>query len=432
MDAETTTDEQSGAGHRRIPVPPALLYRDYRNYWFGMLGAVSGYQIFLFGQLWLIHELTGSTVYLGFVGLANALPAITLNLIGGVSADRFERRRLVVVTQLLSSAFVAVLAVITVAGAVEAWHVLVAAAVISGINAFNQPARLALYPHYVPEEALMSAVALNSSVWQGSRIVAPAIAGAVVAIFDTGLAFFLAAAGMSLLAFALRGAPSVKSESEAAGALENIIEGLRYIQSNPTMAFLIGMTFFNSFFLMAYIFMMPVFAVDILDVGATGQGWLLTASGIGSLTATLWFTTRTTIRHQGRLIVVGAVLAGSFLVAFSLTSEAIGSMPLALVLMLGVGGFNSIYILTTITSLQMAVPDDLRGRVMGFFSMTWSISPLGGMFAGFLAAGIGTPWAVAIGGMAVIGFAIGPALFNTKIRRLALATEGSGLVDQPR
>ena len=409
---------EKSAGLGRPRMPPALRYPNYRNYWFGMLGAVGGYQVFLFGQLWLVHKLTGSTVYLGFVGLANALPAIGLNLVGGVSADRFDRTRLVVITQVLAASVVGGLGIITVGELVEPWHVLVVAGLVSGINAFNEPARLALYPQFVPKEALMSAVALNSSVWQGSRVVAPAVAGVIIALFDTGVAFFVAAAGMAWLAIMLRGAPSVRSESVSRSPLADALEGLRYIRKNTTMLLLIGMSFFNSFFGMAYTFMMPVFAVDILDVGSTGQGYLLSASGIGSLSATLWFTTRSTIRNRGRLIVVGAILAGFALVAFSLTAGYVGSMVLGLSLMLAVGAFTSIYILVTVTSLQTAVSEDLRGRVMGFFSMTWSMMPLGGMFVGGVAALVGTPWAVAIGGLAVTGFAVTAALFNPALRRL--------------
>ncbi|SVE53679.1 uncharacterized protein METZ01_LOCUS506533, partial [marine metagenome] len=172
---------EKSAGLGRPRMPPAFRYPNYRNYWFGMLGAVGGYQVFLFGQLWLVHKLTGSTVYLGLVGLANALPAIGLNLVGGVSADRFDRTRLVVITQALAASVVGGLGIITVSELVEPWHVLVVAGLVSGINAFNEPARLALYPQFVPKEALMSAVALNSSVWQGSRVVAPAVAGVIIA-----------------------------------------------------------------------------------------------------------------------------------------------------------------------------------------------------------------------------------------------------------
>jgi MFS family permease len=401
-------------------VPPAFRYPNYRNYWFGLLGAVGGYQIFLFSQLWIVHKLTGSTVYLGFVGLANALPAIVLNMLGGVVADRFNRTRLVVVTQLIAATVVCVLAIVTVSELVRPWHVLVVAGLVSGINAFNEPARLALYPQFVSEEALMSAVALNSSVWQGSRAVAPAFAGLIIVVFDTGIALFLAATGMAFMALMLRGAPSVRSETVSRSPLADALEGLRYIRSNKTTLLLISMCFFNSFFGMSYMFMMPVFAVDILDVGATGQGYLLSASGIGSLSATLWFTTRSTIRNHGRLILTGAILSGSAVIAFSLTAGYVGSMLLGLLLMLTVGGFTSIYILVTVTILQTTVREDLRGRVMGFFSMTWSMMPLGGMFVGGIAGLVGTPWAVSIGGFAVAGFAIIVALSNPGFRRLSM------------
>jgi|TARA_B100000315_G_scaffold256260_2_gene301762 MFS family permease len=410
-------------GFGRSRVPPAFRYPNYRNYWFGLLGAVGGYQIFLFGQLWIVHKLTGSTLYLGFVGLANALPAIALNMLGGVAADRFNRTRLVAITQLFAATVVCVLAIVTVSELVRPWHVLVVAGLVSGTNAFNEPARLALYPQLVPEEALMSAVALNSSVWQGSRVVAPAFAGLIIAVFDTGIALFVAAAGMAFLALMLRGAPSVRSETVSRSPFADALEGLRYIRRNTTMFLLIGMSFFNSFFGMAYMFMMPVFAVDILDVGATGQGYLLSASGIGSLSATLWFTTRSTIRNHGQLIVTGAILSGSALVVFSLTAGYIGSMLLGLLLMVAVGGFTSIYILVTVTILQTAVREDLRGRVMGLFAMTWSMMPLGGMFVGGIAALVGTPWAVSIGGFAVAGFAITVALLNPGLRRFSMVAE---------
>jgi hypothetical protein len=242
----------------------------------------------------------------------------------------------------------------------------------------------------------------------------------IIAVFDTGIALFVAAAGMAFLALMLRGAPSVRSETVSRSPFADALEGLRYIRRNTTMFLLIGMSFFNSFFGMAYMFMMPVFAVDILDVGATGQGYLLSASGIGSLSATLWFTTRSTIRNHGQLIVTGAILSGSALVVFSLTAGYIGSMLLGLLLMVAVGGFTSIYILVTVTILQTAVREDLRGRVMGLFAMTWSMMPLGGMFVGGIAALVGTPWAVSIGGFAVAGFAITVALLNPGLRRFSM------------
>jgi MFS family permease len=233
---------------------------------------------------------------------------------------------------------------------------------------------------------------------------------------------------MAFLALALRTTPDSVSDEPQGNPVQKVIEGFRFIRAHPTMAFLIGMVFFNSFFGIAYIYMMPVFAVDVLDVGANGQGLLLGASGVGSLTTTLWFTTRKQVRRAGLVIGFGAVLTGAALAAFALTAEYVGSMVLALVLMYALGAFNSSYIMVTTTALQMAVPDELRGRVMGFFGMTWQIAPLGGMWAGFLATVIGAPWAVAVGGFGLMAFALGPALMNVNFRRLSLTDGGASLV----
>ncbi len=409
-----------GGLRARLPRPPAFESPDYRRYFTGALGAVYGHQMFMFGQLWLIHELTGSALYLGFVGLANALPAIVLNLVGGVSADRFERRGLVARTQYLAAAVVGVLAVVTLNGVVEPWHVLVTAALVSGISAFNMPARMSLYPHYVDKDGLMSAIALNSGLWQSGRIVAPALAGALVVLVGTGATFVVAGFGMALLGFVLRTLPSVEPEKSGRNPFRDMLDGLKYLKTNSTIALLIGMVFFNSFFGLTYVIMMPVFAVDILDVGATGQGYLLSASGVGSLAMTLWFTTRKTIQRTGRVIIISAVFAGVSVILFSLTAELVGSMALSLLLVLAVGAFNSGYIVLTVTTLQLVVPDKLRGRVMGFYGMTWNIMPLGGMFSGLLAGAVGVAVAVAIGGFAVIVFAVLAALLSPALWRLSV------------
>ena len=375
-----------------------------------------------------MHELTSSPFYLGLVGLSLSVPSIVLNLVGGVSADRFERRRLVIVTQLVAAAAVLMLGTATAAKVVTPWHILAAGAMVGGLNAFNQPARLALFPQYVPREVLMSAVALNSTVWQGTRIAAPAIAGAIVAVFGSAPAFFVSAATMVGIVIGLRGAPDSRSEGPRRRPVQDVVEGLKFIWANPTLAFLIGMIFFNSFFGIIYIYMMPVFAVDILDVGATGQGYLLSATGLGSLTITVWMSMRRHVKRTGLVIAISAILAGTALVAFSLSAEYIGSMTLALGIIFTVGLFSSTYILLTTTAIQMAVPDQLRGRVMGFFGMTWDMAPLGAMFAGVLAGSIGTAWAVAVGGFALIGFAVGPALMNSRFRRLSIADGGTALL----
>jgi MFS family permease len=403
----------------RRSVPLALRYPRYRAFWFGMLASVSGFQVLQFGQLWLMYQITGSPLSLGYVGLANAVPGIVLNLFGGVFADRLDQRRLIMITQVTISCLVFLLATLTLLDLVRAWHVLTFAFLIGAVEAFNQPARQSLYPHLIDREALVSAVALNSSIWQGTRIVAPAMAGAIIATIGTAASLYLAGLGsvlMALIIFFLR-VPPIERATQGSPT-QSMWEGISFIGKNPVFAFLIGMTFFNSFFGMSYIIMMPVFAVDILEVGAEGQGLLLSVGGVGALLTSLWFGSRSNVSHRGLLVIGGAVLFGTLIATFALTARFVGSFPLALVILFLSGFANSAYMINVQSFLQTLVPDRMRGRVMGFFGMTWSVMPLGGLQSAALAAIIGVPFAVAIGGMAVAAFAIGPALFNPKVRHI--------------
>lgn len=384
-----------------------------------MLSGVGGFQVFQFSQFWLVHQLSGSPLFLGYVGVANAIPAICLNLVGGVVADRVEQRRLITITQTLTASLVFLLATLTLFGVVAVWHVLAVAVAAGAVNAFNQPARQAIYPHLVDRKVLSSAVALNSSVWQGMRIVAPALGGSLIAVVNTAAAFYVAGGTILLFGFVAAGLRVPRVErAKSARPLNDLLDGLRFIKANSIFSFLIGMTFFNSFFGLAYVTLMPVFAVDVLGVGADGQGVLMSVGGIGSLAITLYLGTRSQFQHRRSVLIGGAVMTGLTLVAFALTSEYLAWFPLAIALMLVLGSFTSMYMIAIMSALQMLVPDRMRGRVMGFYGMTWNIMPLGGMFAGAVAAAIGAPWAVAIGGMLVAGFAIGPALLNRRVRNL--------------
>ena len=164
--------------------------------------------------------------------------------------------------------------------------------------------------------------------------------------------------------------------------------------------------------------MMPAFAVDILKLGADGQGVLMSASGIGAIAVTLYLAWGGTFSRKGLLIVGGGMMFGISLVAFALTSKYIGSFELAIALMLIMGVSSSTYMITIMSSLQLLVPNNMRGRVMGFYGMTWSIMPLGGAQAGVIATFVGVPVAVAIGGGLVAAFALGPAMINRQVRNI--------------
>ena len=406
---------------RRLPlsVPPALHYPAYRAFWLGLLASVSGYQMFRFGQLWLIYQLTGSPLPLGYVGLANGVPAVCLNLFGGVFADKFDQRRLIMVTQSLTASFIFVLATLTLLDAVQVWHIVVIAFCAGAVESFDQPARQSLYPHLIDRKIMGSAVALNSCIWQGTRIIIPAVAGCIIAWAGTAAAFYLGGLGfltMATMIYSLRVPPTTRRARGSAA--HDIREGLTFIRRNSIFSFLIAMTFFNSFFGMAYITLMPVLAVAILHVGAKGQGLLMGMGGVGALLTTLWLSSRSDVGSKGWLIIGGGVMSGLSVAAFGLTSAFVGSFALALAIMFVMGICNTTYATSIQSSLQMLIPDHMRGRVMGFYGMTHNITPLGGMLASTLADLITVPFAIAIGGLAVAAFAIGPAMTNGKVRNL--------------
>ena len=406
-------------GARLLNIPPALRYPKYRAYWFGALASVAGYQTLIFGQGWLTFELTGSPLYLGYIGLASATSSIALNLFGGVFADKLDKRRLIVITQLTTASLIFLLAVITLMEVVQVWHIILIAFVAGGVGAFDQPAQQALYPHLIDRNAIVSAVALDSAVWQGMRIVAPAAAGFVISMAGTATAFFLAGVGFVTMASVMLLLKVPRIESASGGnPIHDMIEGLKFIGGSTVFSFLIGMTFFNSFFGMAYMMMMPAFAVDVLKVGADGQGLLLGMTGIGSLAITMVMSSTSGSANRGPLIVGGSAVFGISIATFALTSLYVGSLPLALAMTLVMGIANSLYMISIRSSLQLLTPDSMRGRLMGFFGMTWSIMPLGAFQAGALAEFVGVPVAVAIGGALVTMFALGPALMNRQVRNL--------------
>ena len=193
-------------GFARTFLPPALQYPKYRAYWLGMLAAVSGYQMFRVGQLWLIYQLTDSPWFLGYAGIANALPGMFFNLFGGVFADKLDKRILIVTTQATTASLITLLAILTLLGVVQPWHILAVAFLAGAVEAFDTPARQAIYPHLIDRKVMMSAVAMNSVIWQSTRIIAPAVAGFIIDFINTEAALFISGASASRRFLAVPGA----------------------------------------------------------------------------------------------------------------------------------------------------------------------------------------------------------------------------------
>ena len=404
----------------RFQVFTALRHSGFRRFWTGMVASVLGFQIMTVAQGWLIYDLTDSELALGYVGLAAGLPAIVLNLFGGVIADRVNQRILLIVTQVTSSLGMLALALLTLMGLVDPWHIIASAFLIGSVQAFDTPTRQALFPHLIEREDMLNAVALNSMVWQGTRVIGPAIGGVIIGtrlgVSPGFFAPFLGFLMMAVMVSTLRLPPITR----AGGSLfSDMAQGINFVRTNSIFAFLIGMTFFNSIFGMSYIFILPVFARDIFEVGSAGLGILHAVSGVGALLGTLITASLGDFRHKGLLLLGGAVLFGTFLILFAAAGSIFVFFPLSLVFIFCAGVSASMYMITIMSTLQLMVPNELRGRVMGIYGMTWSLLPVGAMQSGAIAEYTSAPLAVAVGGGAVILFAAAMGLGNRRVRTLS-------------
>lgn len=394
----------------------ALRHRNYRLYWFGQLSSVLAQNMETIAQSWLVLELTNSPLILGLTGLTHAVPTIALTLLGGVLADRADRRRIMIITQAASAVVFFCLATLVSTGLIRLWHVIVAAFLSGSLKAFDRPSRMALLPQMVPREDMANAVAMGGSIWQLNRLIGPAVAGMSIYLLGVGPTYYICfvASFMAVGLWLFIRAKREPLESSRSGLLGHMMEGLNFIRENELFYIFIAMTFFNSVFGMSYLILMPVFARDILLVGSQGYGFLQSAGGAGALGGTLMVAY---LAQSGKKVwqaILGAIIFGSLLITFSFSPWYQLSLGLAFLM-----GWASQFYMTTInTLLQLNVPEQLRGRVMGIYGLTWDLMPAGGAILGTIAEFAGAPIAVAVGGFLVSGMALSVALYSPRLRRL--------------
>ncbi|MCH8054687.1 MAG: MFS transporter [Deltaproteobacteria bacterium] len=394
----------------------ALRHRNFRLYWLGQLASVLAQNMEFVAQSWLVLQLTNSPLLLGLTGLTHAIPSIALTLLGGVIADRADRRRIMIVTQGISTCLFFSLATLVVTGTIRLWHVLLVAFFSGCLKAFDRPSRLALLPKMVPRDDLANAVALGSSIWQLSRLAGPALAGMLIYLFGVGQTYYTCSLA-SLAALSLWYLIHVEQDSSkgsAGGIVGHMLDGLNFIRRNELFYTFIAMTFFNSVFGMSYVILMPIFARDILLVGSQGYGFLQSTSGAGALGGTIIVAYLARSRQKGRQAVIGAVGFGALLIGFAFSPTY--SLSLGLVFFMGLT--SQFYMTTINTILQLNLPERLRGRVMGIYGLTWDLMPVGGAIAGTIAEFAGAPIAVAIGGFSVLTMALFVLLFLPRVQRL--------------
>lgn len=395
----------------------ALSYRNYRLFWFGQLISLIGTWMQGTALQWLVYRLTGSSFRLGLLTFASFLPVLVLSPIAGVLVDRVDRRRLVAACQTAFLLQAAVLAGLTFSGIIQYWQIVGLAFLLGIANAFEMPARQAFVVELVGREDLMNAIALNSSVFNGARIVGPALAGIIVASVGEAAAFGLNSASylaviLGLLAMRLR--PPARAMTDR-HPVEQLAEGLRYVAGHETIRSLIFMVAVLSFFGMPYIPLIPVFAGNVLDGGAEVLGLLLSAMGAGALAAALSLAVLGGFRRKGWLVTAATLIFAVLVATFALSRW----LPLSMLALAGAGWAQITQLATTNTLLQTHVDDALRGRVMGTF--TWMLGgmfPLGALLLGYLAQRWNAPGAVFCSALVCGAFALAGAWRLPQVRRL--------------
>jgi MFS family permease len=406
----------------------ALRHRNYQLFFGGQFVSLTGTWMQSVAQSWLVYRLTGSAGLLGLVGFAGQIPVFLLAPFGGAVADARGRHPILLATQSLSMLLALALAAVTLAGRVQVWHVFAIAALVGMVNAFDIPARQAFIADMVGRRDLMNAIALNSSMFTGARIVGPAMAGVLVATIGEGWCFLLN--GLSYVAV-IGGLLLMRIEArtplpQEGSALANIVEGFRYVRRTPPVRALLLMLGLVSLTGMPYAVLMPVFADRILHGGPGTLGLLMGASGFGALAAASLLATREGVRGLGRWIALASAGFGVSLLLFAWST----SVWLSAAALVPVGFCMLLQMASSNTLIQAMVPDALRGRVMAIYSMMFmGMAPFGALLAGTLADRIGAPATVAGGGAACI---LGALVFGARLptlrpqaRRIILAQQAA-------
>jgi len=383
----------------------ALRARNYRLYWFGLVFYVLGHRAEYVTFAWLVWEVTRDPLYLGYLGLAQGVPLVVFQLVGGVLADRTDRLRLLIGTQILTALTLGLALALAVGGRLNVGHLLALAALSNTFRAFDEPSRLALVPQLIDRARLPNAIALSSIPWQAGRMIGPSVTGVLIAAFGgtVGLALAALASGVALALYSRLHVEPHPQAGRGAHALDQFVEGLRFIGGNFVFAALICLALFNALFGLSYVTLLPVYADVYFRTGSTGYGVLNAAHGVGALAGTLTIASIAhLIRRPGRVLLVTAAGMGLALMAFAVSR----GMGVGLLMLLVVGFANTFYLTQVSTFIQQNVPDLLRGRVLAVYSLCWNLLPLGGLIAGVLAALVDARFALLLGGALVAANAL--------------------------
>ena len=376
----------------------ALKHRNYRLFFVGQLVSLIGSWMQTTAQGWLVYQMTGSKALLGTVAAAGSLPVLLLSLWGGSVADRHSKRTVVVLTQAGMMLLAFVFAALVWSGRIQPWHILVLAALGGVAMAFDMPARQAFIVEITSRDDLMNAVSLNSSIFNGARIVGPAVAGFLMARVGMSVCFFLN--GLSFIAvivgLLIMRLPRFVPPAQPASTGRHILEGFTYVAGHRRVRRLLLLISVVGIFGWSYSVLLPAYATDILHVGEGGYGVLLSANGFGALLGALTVATYGSRVRPRRFILGGLWLFSAMLLLLAVVRW----YPLVLACLAAGGWGMLLYFSMTNTLVQTSVSDQMRGRVMGIWALVFGgTMPLGGLESGLLSQAVGVPWTVAVGAL---------------------------------
>ncbi|RKY33317.1 MAG: MFS transporter [Candidatus Omnitrophota bacterium] len=395
----------------------SLKLKAFRIYWLGMFISLIGTWIQIVAQSWLVFQLTKSEFLLGLVGFLTHIPVFFLSLFGGVMADRANRKVILMVTQVSFMLMAFVLAFLTQRGLITPLQIMFIAVLNGIIMAFDAPSRQAVVVNLVDKKNLLNAIALNSVAFNSSRIIGPVLAGILVAVIGMSGCFYVNAFSFTamIIALALIQINGNPLNNKNHGPLKDLCEGLSAVKNNRQILILMSMVAVSSLFGIPYIILMPVFADNILKVGISGLGYLMSFSGVGAVVGALILAGLGDFKFKGKLLGISMVIFAFSLILLSLSRNyAFSFISLAFI---GASSVTAVSLINTI--LQGIVTDEIRGRVMSVFMFTFAgFMPFGNLLAGSLAQVFGVSQALLINGIICAIFFLSLNLFYPKIKNL--------------
>ncbi len=423
MPAETLVST-SGTSRHSVMMFRALSHRNFRIFWVGAFLSNVGTWMQAGAQAWLVLLLTDSPFWLGLDAFMATIPGFFLTLIGGVFADIVDRRRLLLMTQFVAGAAAIGLAIMVWTSAVNRWIVLAFSFVTGCCMALASPSYLAMTYDLVGREDLANAIALNSTQFQLSRVLGPALFGVGFKAFGMGGCFFVNGLSFIAVIVALQQVklePKAHTKRVSGGAKtqqrvwRELVEGLRYVSNRPRVFSLLILSAVNSFFGAPYFAMVPIYARDIFHLNEGGLAWLMADAGMGALGGALLVAFLGEIKRKGWLVLIGSIVFGLCVTGFALSTKLL----ISLVFLFSLGFALVVSVANTNTLLQQLVTDTMRGRVMSMFILSFmGTMPFGNIIAGWASHRFGAPRTLAFGGMVVMVVAVMMAIFNRRLRQL--------------